>query len=201
MLAFVALLATAVTVSAAIVQFDAMLGGVTRSAAAVLSPHVGFVVSGLASTDVVLPLTGAAVLVLCVLRHWCGALTLALAVLGTQAVVSLIKVAVERPRPALNGHMAEASGFSFPSAHSATGMALYATLTFLAARACHGRARFAIVAAGTSVIAAIGMSRVMLAAHYPIDVLAGWLTGGALVMASWLLFRRLGAKAPGLQAA
>ena len=126
---------------------------------------------------------------------------LALAVLGTQAVVDLIKLTVERPRPELNGTLAEASGFSFPSAHSATGMALYATLTLLAARACSGRARVAIVAAGTSVIAAIGLSRVFLAAHYPIDVLAGWLTGGALVVASWLLVRRIGVRMPRAQAA
>jgi membrane-associated phospholipid phosphatase len=201
LLAFVALLAVGVTFSATVVQLDAMLGDGTRALASELSAHPGFLASALASTDVVLPLTGVAVLVLCLLRHWCGALTLALAVLSTQAVVGLIKVAVERPRPALNGHIAEASGFSFPSAHSATGMALYATLTFLAARYCSGRARLAVVAAGTSVIAAIGMSRVVLAAHYPIDVLAGWLTGGALVAASWLLFRRLGVRMPRPQAA
>ena len=197
----VALLAAAVTTSATVVHLDAALGRLARAAAGEVPPHFGFVASTLASTDLVLPLTGAAVLILFLLRHWGGALVLALAVLGTQAVVDLIKLTVERPRPALNGSIAEASGFSFPSAHSATGMALYATLTLLAARACSGRARVAIVAAGTLVIAAIGMSRVFLAAHYPIDVLAGWLTGGALVAASWLLVRRVGVRMPLAQTA
>jgi len=197
----VAVLAAGVTTSTTVVHLDAALGRLARAAAGEISPHVGFLISTLGGTDLVLPLTAAAVLVLCLLRHWGGALVLALAVLGTQAVVDLIKLTVERPRPEANGTLAEASGFSFPSAHSATGMALYATLTLLAARACSGRARVAIVAAGTSVIAAIGLSRVMLAAHYPIDVLAGWLTGGALVVASWLLVRWVGVRMPRAQPA
>ena len=191
LLGCVALLAAAVTASGTVADLDAALGSLARSAAGEISPHVGFFISSLASTDLVLPLTGAVVLTLCLLRHWSGALTLAVAVLGTQAVVDLIKLLVERPRPAANGALADASGFSFPSAHSATGMALYATLTLLAARSVGGRARSAVVLAGVAVIGAIGLSRVFLAAHYPIDVLAGWLTGGAVVLASWLLVRRL----------
>jgi undecaprenyl-diphosphatase len=138
-----------------------------------------------------MPLSLGAAAVLVLLRHWRGALTLALAVLATQAVVELIKLTVERPRPALNGAVADASGFSFPSAHSATSMAVYATLAFLLARSCKGALRAAIVASGMALVAVIGLSRVLLAAHYPTDVLAGWLTGGALVVASWLLVRRL----------
>lgn len=201
LLGCVLLLAAAVTTSATVVQLDATMGRIVRVSLGEISPHVGFLVSTFAGTDLVLPLTAAAVLVLCLLRHWGGALVLALTVLGTQAVVDLIKLLVERPRPALNGTLAEASGYSFPSAHSATGMALYATLTLLAARATQGRLRLAIVVGGTALIGAIGMSRVMLAAHYPIDVLAGWMTGGAVLLASWLLVRRVGLRMPRAQSA
>ena len=38
---------------------------------------------------------------------------------------------------------------------------------------------------------AIGLSRIQLGAHYPIDVVAGWLTGAALVLAIWALVGRL----------
>jgi len=53
-------------------------------------------------------------------------------------------------------------------------------------------ARAAALAAGGAVVAAIGHSRIELGAHYPIDVLAGWLTGAALVLAFWALVARLG---------
>jgi membrane-associated phospholipid phosphatase len=187
----VALLAGAVTTSATVVQLDGAAGGVARAAASGLPLGFGFAVSELGSTQFVLPLTLAAALVLVLFRHWRGAVTLVLAVLATQAVCQLIKLAVERPRPAANAAMADAGGFSFPSAHSATAMAVYATLAFLLARACRGALRTAVVAVAVGLVAAIGLSRVMLAAHYPIDVLAGWLTGGALVAASWLAVRRL----------
>ena len=196
LLGFVAVLAAGVTASSTVAHLDATMGRLLRSAADEISPHVGFAISALAGTDLVLPLTACAVLVLCLLRHWGGALVVAISVLGTQAVVDLIKLVVERSRPGMNEALADASGYSFPSAHSATGMAFYATLTLLAARACHGRTRAAVVVLGTSVIAAIGASRVMLAAHYPLDVLAGWMTGGALVVAAWLLVRRLGVRMP-----
>jgi undecaprenyl-diphosphatase len=189
----VVLLGAAVTTSATIVRLDAMLGSFARDGADVVSQRAGFVISQLGATDFVMPLTAAAALILLMLRHWRGALTLVLAVLSTQLVVALIKAIVERPRPELNGRMTEASGFSFPSAHSATSMAVYATLTLLLASVARGAMRMAVVIAGCSLIATVGLSRVLLAAHYPTDVLAGWLTGAAIAAASWLLVRKLAA--------
>jgi len=192
LLAGVALLGVAVTTSATVVHLDAALGRLTRADAPGVLDHVDFMVSALGGTGLALPLTAAAALLLVLLRHWRGALTIVVAVLATQVVVQLIKLWVERPRPAANGELAGAGGFSFPSAHSATSMALYATLALVAARACRGRAgTMAVIAVGAGLIAAVGFSRVLLGAHYPIDVLAGWLTGGALVAASWLLARPL----------
>jgi membrane-associated phospholipid phosphatase len=191
LLALVAMLGAAVTFSATVVQLDAALGRLARAAAGEFSWEGGFAVSALGGTDLVLPLTAAAVLALLALRHWRGAFTLACAVIATQGIVQLIKVVVERPRPAANDTLASASGFSFPSAHSATSMALYATLALVAARRCGPMPRAALIASAAALVAAIGGSRLVLGAHYPIDVLAGWLTGAALVAGSWLLARAL----------
>ena len=192
LLAFVAALAAAVTFSATVVHVDAALGRLARPASGQLSLEAGFAISSLGGTDLVMPLTALAALALLLVRHWRGAFTLVCAVLATQVVVHLIKILVERPRPAANDGIASASGFSFPSAHSATSMALYATLGLLAARACPGRCRRnAVLACAAGLVAAIGISRLVLGAHYPIDVLGGWLTGAALVGASWLLGRVL----------
>ncbi len=191
-------LATAVTTSTSIVHVDALVGSLARGAVDGISPQVGFLVSTLAGTDLVLPLTAASALLFCLARHFRGALALVVAVFGTQIVVDLIKSTIERPRPAANEAIAQASGASFPSAHSATSMALYAMLAFLLARRCQGVARLAVVCAGGAVVLAVGLSRVMVAAHYPIDVVAGWLTGAAVVTAAWLVVRRL--RAPRLLA-
>lgn len=182
-------LGTLVNFSASVSTFDAAIGSLARTERLA---SVAVDLSALASTDLILPLTAAAVGVLALARHWHGALTVALSVLGTQAVVALLKLTVDRPRPALNGAMTEAQGSSFPSAHSATAVALYATLALVLAHRCSGVARAAVLAAGGAVVAAIGLSRIELGAHYPLDVLAGWLTGAALVLAFWALVARLG---------
>lgn len=76
-------------------------------------------------------------------------------------------------------------------------MAIYATLTFLAVRALRrGHHQIAIAVIGGALVVAIGLSRVFLGVHYPTDVVAGWLTGGLLVLGSWGLVRVLGMRVP-----
>ncbi len=191
LLASVGAIAVAVELSTTVVRLDAALGSLARAGASALPHNLEFAVSTLAGTTLVMPLTAVCAIGLCAARHWRGALTVVLAVVGTQALVALIKGLVERPRPEMNSALADASGFSFPSAHSATAIALYATLTLIGARATRGHARVLVVLAGASVVAAVGLSRVLVAAHYPSDVLAGWLTGAAVVAASSLLVSRL----------
>jgi membrane-associated phospholipid phosphatase len=176
---------------APIVRADVLASRVAHAHAAAPLIHSSFVVSALAGTTAAFALSAVAIVALAALREWRGALTLALAVAGTQLVVDLLKLVVSRPRPASNQLVAHASGFSFPSAHSATSVAVYVTLAFLAARACRGRRRVLAIAAGALVVAAVGASRVYLGAHYPTDVLAGWLTGATVVLVSWLVASRL----------
>jgi membrane-associated phospholipid phosphatase len=148
-------------------------------------------VTSLADTDIVVIVTIVLATALTLLRHWHGALVLALSVALTQVTVALVKDLVSRPRPADRYAVGEPSGFSFPSGHSATSVALYATVALIAAGVVTGRARLAIVAAGAAVVLVVGASRVYLGAHFPTDVLAGWLTGAAVVAFSWALVSRL----------
>lgn len=152
-------------------------------------------VTELASTDVILIATAGAVVALAASRHWRGAIALAISVLATQAVVSVAKGLAERPRPDEGGAMVDPGGFSFPSAHSASAVALYVMLALIGGTALRGRVRGSAWAAAIALALAIGLSRVYLGAHYPTDVLAGWLTGGILVVGAWALCSRL--PAPG----
>jgi undecaprenyl-diphosphatase len=148
--------------------------------------------ANLASTKTALVIVVVAVLVLLVRRHWRGAIALSLVFPVTQGAVQLIKLVVERPRPAANAHLAEAQGFSFPSAHSATSVAVYATIAFILIRAArHGHSRVAIASFATALVLAVGLSRVLLGAHYPTDVLAGWTFGALVASLCWLVAHRI----------
>jgi membrane-associated phospholipid phosphatase len=146
-----------------------------------------------ASTRTALIVTIVAAVVLLFRRHWHGAIALALVFPATQGAVQLVKLVIERPRPAANSvHLAEAQGFSFPSAHSATSVAVYATIAFILIRASrHGHSRIAIATLAGALVLAVGFSRVLLGAHYPTDVLAGWTFGALVASLCWLVVARL----------
>jgi undecaprenyl-diphosphatase len=148
--------------------------------------------TGLASTRTALIVTVVGAIALLSARHWRGAIALALVYPVTQGAVQLVKMLVERPRPAANAALADAHGFSFPSAHSATSVAVYATIAFILireSRRAHNRIAVATLAA--TLVLGVGLSRVLLGAHYPTDVLAGWAFGALLASLCWLAAERV----------
>jgi membrane-associated phospholipid phosphatase len=70
----------------------------------------------------------------------------------------------------------------FPAGHALRATAFYGLAAFCVARLAPHR-RQGLVAYGVALIliGAISATRVYLGAHYPIDVLGGWIAGGALV--------------------
>jgi undecaprenyl-diphosphatase len=152
-------------------------------------------VTELGSTDAILVATAGAAVFLAARRHWRGAVAVSLSVLATQAVVSIGKALMSRPRPEEHAAGIDPAGFSFPSGHSASAVALYVMLAVIAGSALRKRASAPVWAIAIGLVAMIGLSRVYLGVHYPTDVIAGWLTGGAVVLVSWALCARL--PAPG----
>jgi len=199
MVATIAVLAAAATGSATVSRLDVAVVGEVSSGAAQPPTDLAFAITTLGATDVILFVTAIALAALAALRHWQGCLTLALSIATTEAGVAAVKLLVSRPRPPAGEALTQASGFSFPSGHAAAAVAVYAVLALLLARRCRGRTRIALALAGGLIVLAVGASRVYLGVHYPTDVVAGWLTGGTLALASWLVATRV--RIPGASAA
>lgn len=196
MLTLLVALGIAATQSALVARIDLGVVGAARASAFDPLTEGMLAVTSLGGTQMIVPVTVAALAVLALRRQWRGSLALLLAVSTTQLAVTLVKEFVLRPRPPADEAVVHAAGFSFPSGHAAVSLAVYATLAFLLARALRGRARLAAIAAGALLILAVGASRVYLGAHYPTDVAAGWLTGGALAIVAWALALRVQAPGP-----
>jgi membrane-associated phospholipid phosphatase len=95
----------------------------------------------------------------------------------------LFKAIMQRPRPAFAAAVIHKTSYSFPSGHAMASIVGYVMLAYLVVRLAglHGWQRVLVYAAAGMLIAAIGLSRIYLGAHYPSDVLAGYAAGGAWV--------------------
>ena len=122
----------------------------------------------------------------------------------TTVIKVIVKTAVARPRPDAVYFLVQETGYSYPSGHSITSVAVYGILAWLlwyyhkpavqAALHLPGAAANAGGAAGMSgrdralmilcafLAFAIGLSRIYVGVHHPTDVLGGWLAGIATAL-------------------
>lgn len=113
-------------------------------------------------------------------RPWREVLLLPVACGGAALIVTVIKVAMARPRPMIGEVVATASGFAFPSGHSAQAVACYGALAWLAAHLTSTRTVTVLAWSSAVVVAVlIGASRLYLGVHWLSDVVGGWLLGAA----------------------
>ena len=145
-------------------------------------------ISGLGGIVILAMVVVSAALYLLMMRKPFQALYLIAAASLSTALSNALKYGFGRPRPDLVPHGSFVFTNSFPSGHSMMAAMVYLSVGMLLARA-HGSYRMKIYFLATSIFLtiAIGISRVYLGVHWPSDVLAGWLVGGACAVGFWLL--------------
>lgn len=113
--------------------------------------------------------------VLCVMRRrvaaawWVG-----ISGLGYPMLSSLVKLAVDRPRPDGADPSLTFQETSFPSGHSGSAMVMGVVLAGVIAMSLRGWSRALALALAAAVPLLIGLSRLMLGVHYVSDVLGGF---------------------------
>lgn len=110
-------------------------------------------------------------------RQWWLAACGVAATAGGGALNWLLKHAFQRARPEFD-HGIEVSGFSFPSGHASASLAVYGFACYLLLRLLPEQWRALCVALTAALVAAIGVSRVLLHVHFFSDVVAGFAISG-----------------------
>jgi undecaprenyl-diphosphatase len=125
-------------------------------------------------------------------RHHYSAVMLWVAVIGAGLINSVLKISFNRPRPDVFPWRTQHVGLaSFPSGHAMTSIVVYGTLAFLIARLAPTKWQRRLVwTVAMLVVVTVGLSRLYLGVHYPSDVLAGFIIGGA-----WAIICALGMEA------
>jgi undecaprenyl-diphosphatase len=94
-------------------------------------------------------------------------------------LVLVAKLAIARPRPGVPVRLIDASGYAFPSGHAAQSLACYGALAIIAAVLIDDRrARVLVCTVAALTAFVVGLSRVVLGAHWFSDVVAGWVLAG-----------------------
>lgn len=119
-----------------------------------------------------------------------------LAASGSGLLATIVKSFMRRPRPVAGKDLrvvaAPLRGSSLPSGHVLTYMGVYGWMAIMADVVIRPTLpRRLAVGALTTLIAAIGVSRVYLGHHWPSDVFASYLLGSSYLAALLVAYRRL----------
>ena len=102
-------------------------------------------------------------------------------IVGNTLLSAGLKQFFGRDRPVFENPLVNEPYFSFPSGHSMTSVLLYGLLAYICSREMlrHKPHRYIVIWALTFLGVLIGTSRLVLGAHFPSDVLAGWSVASA----------------------
>lgn len=181
---FVAIL-DAVTEGDDIARFDAVAHGLIYDALGA-NPGVGVAVTWFGNNATLIGLVTLVALALVVAKRYWAAFRVVFASGVGGLVILGLKAIFARQRP--EAQVIEATGYSFPSGHAFASTVFYGMMVYLVWRLTDKTwVRVLAAVLGLLMAVIVGLSRVYLNVHFLTDVLAGWLAGGAWLVASLLL--------------
>ncbi len=105
---------------------------------------------------------------------------------------AILKLIVGRSRPDTEyANNLQISTYSFPSGHAGGSTVAYGLLAYLVWHLLPQPWNYTGVGILSALIILIGISRIYLGAHFPSDVIAGWLLGGVALLTIVLVVRPL----------
>lgn len=146
--------------------------------------------TSLGGTATLLWLTGIGVVWLLV-RHqpWVAAYV-AVTALGAMVLGVVVKELVGRLRPVVDLPVSSAPGPGFPSGHALGSLVSYGVLVLVFLPVVRRSRRWMLLTAAALLVVLIGTTRIALGAHYPTDVLGGWLLGALWLALTAAAFQR-----------
>lgn len=100
----------------------------------------------------------------------------------------LLKIVVHRARPVIDDPLSHAPGYSFPSGHAFNAAVVATVVVFLLWPLLRPTARRVATVVAVVGVLAVGLDRVFLGVHFASDVVAGWVLGFGISLASWVGF-------------
>jgi undecaprenyl-diphosphatase len=110
--------------------------------------------------------------------------------LGIAVLTFGTKELVERVRPVFEVPVSNVGGHSFPSGHSLAATVTYGVLLLVFLPLVHPRWRGTAIGVVAAVVMIVGVTRIALGAHFPSDVVGGWLMGVLWLVVTTAAFRR-----------
>jgi undecaprenyl-diphosphatase len=134
-------------------------------------------VTWLGSSGVLWAVVGVAAVILAIRKRWRLAVYLLVTAAGALVLDPVLKSLVGRLRPVVAHPIAHGTGDSFPSGHSLGSIVCYGAILLVFLPAVRGRWRATFITVIVTLIALIGISRILLGVHYLSDVIGGWAIG------------------------
>jgi undecaprenyl-diphosphatase len=163
--------------SGSLARFDSALAASLHTHLSRSILHVVSTISFLGSTVWVVTLSTLTLLILLLRRQWRLSVCLAIAQIGLLPLSHGLKACFQRTRPRHDPRFVTDAGWSFPSGHAINSVVLYGMLAYVLLRLMPPRWHRAVLPTTLLVASLIGISRILVQAHYFSDVVAGYACG------------------------